>query len=204
MNKEIFYTVETLFWRKKIGDKLKFIFKGGNIKDAVQHTSKEFRDKSPIVARSMAFSHFQSIVDVLYEAIGKEYKNDKQARIDLQVYFNSGNNYEFRNTETGKFIIGEDFLNGITVYLNMKDEKEGMSRKIQIHSINYLDDTDQLDEEVLHSLDGLIEECKMYEENVLSVYQSFKFLNLESLGRGFESVLATPFKWDPYLEKIAY
>lgn len=47
MNPKISYTVETKFWRKKIGNKLDFIQSGGDIHDADQRSVKEFRNDSP-------------------------------------------------------------------------------------------------------------------------------------------------------------
>ena len=84
----LYYTVESRFWRRKIGNKLDNLVNGIDFSDAFVNTSKEFHDSSPIKARKAAFNHYQSIIEVLYEGLSKKYTNDSQARIDLQCYLN--------------------------------------------------------------------------------------------------------------------
>jgi hypothetical protein len=40
---KIYYKVETLFWRKQIGNKLDFLLNNGDLKDAIHQTKKEFK-----------------------------------------------------------------------------------------------------------------------------------------------------------------
>ncbi len=166
MNNEIgiSYTVETKFWRKKIGNKLVFIQRGGDIHDAYQRSVKVFRNNSPIIARDQAFSHFQSIIEVLYEAMNKTFVCDGQARLDLQEYLNSGNDFELFGSKTPEHShkISDDVINGIFVFLIIEDLVSKESKKIQIHSINYLDYPERPDDEIQHSLKGLIQEAAIY------------------------------------------
>ncbi len=205
MNKKpkIYYTVETKFWRKEIGNKLDFLQCGGDIKDAYQRSVKEFVNESPIIAREKAFRYFQSIVDVLYEAKGKEFVSDEQARIDLQAYLNSGNDFELfgDRPQDQRTKISDDVFNGIRVFANIQDAKSKKSIALQIHSINYVDYFERPDDEVIVSLKGLIEECKQYETHSYPYDKQLQFLSLHSIGGKVESILKTPFNWDFFTHK---
>ena len=206
MNKEIgiSYTVETKFWRKNIGNKLEFLQNGGDIRDAYQRSLKEFKNDSPIIAREEAFSHFQSIIDVLYEAMGKNFESDEQARFDLQKYLNSGNDFElFKNkSPEHRHKISDDVFNGIRVYLIIEDSVTKNTLKIQIHSINYLDYPECVDEEVFISLDGLIKEVEYYEQFNYPYTKQHEFILLHPIGGKVELILKTPFNWNSFLKKL--
>ena len=134
------YFLEALFYRKAIGNKLDFLIKGCDLKDYITHYQKEFRNDSSIIAKEEALSHFQSLIEVLYEGIGKKYTSDKQAEIDLQEYFNSGNDIEFGSI-SNKITVTDDLFNGINIYLVNDDPfmKEGkMGNKTLIRGINYM------------------------------------------------------------------
>jgi hypothetical protein len=194
MNSKIYYTVETKFWRKNIGNKLEFIQNGGDIRDAYQRSLKEFKNDSPIIAREEAFSHFQSIIDVLYEAMGKNFESDEQARFDLQKYLNSGNDFElFKNkSPEHRHKISDDVFNGIRVYLIIEDSVTKNTLKIQIHSINYLDYPERLDEEVFISLDGLIKEVEYYDQLNYPYAKQYEFILLHPIGGKAELILKLP------------
>jgi len=206
MNKEIgiSYTVETKFWRKKIGNKLDFIQSGGDIYDAYQRSVKEFRNDSPIIAREQAFSHFQSIIEVLYEAMNITFVSDEQARLDLQEYLNSGNDFEMFGSKSLDYRskISDDVFNGIRVYMVVEDFTTKQTLKIQIHSINYLDYPERVDEEVFISLDGLIKEVEYYEQFNYPYTKQHEFITLHPIGGKAESILKTPFNWNSFLKKL--
>ncbi len=205
MNKEIAisYTVETKFWRKKIGNKLDFIQSGRDIHDAYQRSVKEFRYDSPIIAREQAFSHFQSIIEVLYEAMNKPFVSDEQARLDLQEYLNSGNDFELFGGKTPehRHKISDDVFNGIWVFMITKDLTTKKSKKIQIHSINYLEYLERPDEEIQNSLKGLIQEVEIYEQFDFPYGNHHELILLHPIGGKVEFILKTPFNWKSYVNK---
>lgn len=195
----IHYIVESLFYRKDIGNKLDFLLNNGDLRDAIHHTKKEFKAESPIIAREKAFNHYQSIVDVLYDGIGKKYSNDAQARIDLQKYFNSGNDVEFN-----KFKISDDIFNGLFIYMIVDENSMGENKKknkVLIHGINYIDYQEQVDEEIVDSIKGLISECKYYEQYSYALKDYFTWIVLDEIGGGVESILKTPFDLDLFISK---
>ncbi len=201
---KIYYTVETKFWRKKIGNKLDFIQSGEDIHDAYQRSVKEFRNDSPIIAREQAFSHFQSIVEVLYEAMNKPFVSDEQARLDLQAFLNSGNDFELfgRKTQEHRHKISEDVFNGICVFMIVEDLTTNKSKKIQIHSINYLEYLERPDEEIQNSLKGLIQEVEIYEQFDFPYGNHQELILFHPIGGKVEFILKTPFSWKSYVNKF--
>ena len=164
MKPQIYYAVETLFYRKRIGNKLDFLIKGGDLKDAFCTTKSEFRDISPISAREKAFSYYQSFVDTLYDGLGKVYASDHQARIDLQYYLNSGNDIELICCNPNKcFKVSDDILNGLNLYMVI-DNRHKKECKTLIHRIGYLNYPENIDEEIQFTLQGLVKEYRLFEK----------------------------------------
>jgi hypothetical protein len=182
---------------------LNFIQNGGDIHDAYQRTVKEFRNESPIIAREQAFSHFQSIVDVLYEAMGKSFVSDEEARLDLQEYLNSGNDFEmFKNkSPEHRHKISDDVFNGICVFMIIEDLTTKKSKKIQIHSINYLEYLERPDEEIQNSLKGLIQEVQVYDQFDYPYAKYHELIALHPIGGKVESIFKTPFNWNSFVKK---
>lgn len=201
---KIYYVVETLFWRVQIGNKLDFIL-NGDIKEAIQHSVEEFKDTSPIAARENAFNHFRSIVDVLYDGIGKNYTTENQARVDLQPYFNSGNSLELLSSiPNKKFQLSEDILNGIEVYVVTEEPLDGnreQTHKHLIHSIGYADTSNSNNEDVISCLKGLITEYKFYEKYFYPLNNYIEYLVLDNVGGGCDAILKTPFDWEAFFKK---
>ncbi len=210
MNEEIkpkiSYIVESLFYRKNIGNKLDFLLNNGDLKDAIHLSKKEFKDESPIIARENAFNHFQSIVDVLYDGLDKKYTTDEQARIDLQKYLDSGNAVELLgNNPRKKNKITDDILNGIEIYLvietPLENNKEKPFNKVLIHGIRYIDYPERVDEGIIESLEGLIKENHYYQDNSYSTKDYITFLILFQIGGTVEPILKTPFDWNSFMKK---
>ena len=204
MKPKIYYTVESLFYRKDIGNKLDFLLNNGDLKDAIHHLKREFKDESPIIARENAFNYFQSMVDVLYDGLGKKYTTDEQARIDLQKYFNSGNDFELMGDSPNKFKISDDLFNGLNIYMIVDDpitDKKKKNNKVLIHGINYIDYPGRVDEEIVDSIKGLIKECVYYEQNSYSFKDYFSFIVLDKIGGRVESILKTPLDLDSFITK---
>jgi len=198
------YSVDSLFYRKDIGDKFDFLMNNGNLDDSMVKTQKEFHNESPILAREAAFGHFQSYVEVLYEGIKKKYSSDERARIDLQKYFNSGNDVELMGSKPNKFKISDDLFNGINIYMVIdvpltKKEKKG--DKFLIHGIRYIDYPDKPDDEIISTIKGLVKECEYYELGQYSFGQYYSFIDFDKIGGKIETILKTPFDWDAFTEK---
>lgn len=206
MNAHIYYVVEALFYRKSIGNKLDFLIKGGDLNDAVCKTKSEFKDTSPIIAREKAFSYYHSFLDGFYEGLGKKYTSDHQARIDLQYYFNSGNDVELMSNNPNKrYKISDEIFNGINIYMvtdkSRSDDKHEKDVKTLIHGIRYLDYPERVDEEVPLSLFGLEEEYKFFDKYSYPYNDYKEFLSFERIGGGSITILRTPFDWELFMEE---
>ncbi len=199
MKNNIYYKVQTFFWRKSIENKLMFLINNGDLNDAFQISTEIFADVNPLIAREKAFNYFQSIVDVMYEGINKNYISDFEARKDLQLFFNSGNDFELKKTGLTPIIISDDIYNGVFVYFVTKEPNAKIENKIQIHSINYLNENELLDEEIINSLKGLISEYKILKENNLICESNL--IDFKEIGGEKTNILWTPFDWNLFVIK---
>ena len=194
----MYYTVQSLFWRRKIGNKLGKLINNIDYSDALVKMKKEFHNSSPIEARKQAFDYYQSIIDVLYDGLHKKYKDDYQARIDLQYYLNSNNDIELGNTT--KFKITDDFLNGIEIYMTidepLKGKKSRSDNRYCIHGIHYIGYPDRLDEDLIVVLKNLFRECRAYTEYNYPTKNQTILNHFEPIGGNTEFYLQTPFNWD--------
>lgn len=193
----IHYRVESHFWRRKIGNKLDNLIKGIDFSDALVKTKQEFEHESPIEARKMAFNHYQSIVDVLCDGLYKKYSSDKQARIDLQYYLDSGNTFELPKLQTK---ISDDIFNGINIYMVVDKPLVGIKVKSKnkycLHGINYHDTALDEQETLIDNLENLLVESKYYEEYGLSARGNQVLKHFGQIGGDAEFFLQTPFDWD--------
>lgn len=113
----------------------------------------KFENENPIVARNLAFKHYQNYIDVLLEAKHNKYISDKQAREELISFIDPGTKTKIQLGES-EVEFSDTFGNGIGIFLivdvpkpdNVYDDKEG--EEILIHgigNISYLsDDPDRL------------------------------------------------------------
>lgn len=113
----------------------------------------KFENENPIVARNLAFKHYQNYIDVLLEAKHNKYISDKQAREELISFIDPGTKTKIQLGER-EVEFSDTFGNGIGIFLivdvpkpdNVYDDKEG--EEILIHgigNISYLsDDPDRL------------------------------------------------------------
>lgn len=200
----MYYLVEANFWRRKIGDKLDNLINGIDISDAYVNTRQEFRNPSPIEARIAAFNHYQSMIEVLYNGLDKEFKDDCQARIDLQYYLDSNNDVELGNTS--KFKITDDFLNGIEVYMIVDKPLIGMQAKTNnkycIHGVRYIDYPEKLDEDLIDTLKNLFIEHQYYEEYDYPTANEMVLKRFDAIGGDAEFYLQTPFDWDKLMKEF--
>jgi hypothetical protein len=200
----MYYTVQSKFWRRKIGDKLENLLNSVDYSDALVGTKKEFHNTSPIEARKQAFNYYQSIIDVLYDGLNKEYKDDCQARIDLQYYLDSDNDIELGNTT--KFKITDDFLNGIEIYMIVDKPLKGIESKANnkycIHGIRYIDYPDRLDGDLIETLKNLFVENQYYEHYDYPTENEKVLKHFEPIGGNAEFYLQTPFDWKIFMKEF--
>lgn len=198
MKPTIYYTVESNFWRIQIGNKLDYLLNDYNLKNSFHNEKKKFNNVYPIIAREEAFNHYQSIIDVLYDGINKKYINDRQARIELQKYFNSGNDIELLKNSTNKFKISDDIFNGIFIYMII--EEPFNKQKILIHSLNYIDYEDKIDNEIICFIKGLLIEFEYYKKYSLNTKNNTLQINLNEIGGKLNYILKTSFDFEFFIK----
>lgn len=200
----VYYIVELRFWRRKIGNKLDNWINKIDYSDALVSSKKEFHHSSPIEARKQAFCHYQSMIEVLYNGLNKEFKDDCQARIDLQYYLDSENDVELGSTS--KFKITDDFLNGIEIYMVADKPLTGMqakkSNKYCIHGVRYIDYPEKLDEDLIDTLKNLFIEHQYYEEYDYPTANEMVLKHFDAIGGDAEFYLQTPFDWDKLMKEF--
>ncbi|WP_452228968.1 hypothetical protein [Lacinutrix sp. MEBiC02404] len=199
MNTNIYYQVETKYWRREVPNIHDALSVGVPTHSDIAETSTLYKNDSPLVARSAAFNHFNSIIDVLYEGLGKEQTSDAQARIDLQCYLDSGNAIELGGKDA-RFKSSPDFDKGIEIYMVIEDSSKKTVEKYLIHGIRYLDYLERFDAGIQESLEGLIKECNYFEQHRFSLDKKhIEALDLKAIGGKEVSVLQTPFDWEQLL-----
>lgn len=196
------YLVETCFWRQAHGT-ARAIVNNPAQDSPIQKTRKEFVADEPIVAREMAFSHFSSIIDVLYQGLGGKFTTDRQARTDLQPYFDSGDAFEgSASNPDKKFKVTLDMMNGVEIYMVLTDTDAIGTRvkKYCIHGIRYMDYPDRLDRDIINSLESLAHEYCVYETDGYAMRDYKQKLDLQRIGGGQVQILATPFDWEGLMQ----
>ena len=187
--KKSHYLVHGLFWKGQMHNANYHEAKQGNL----CRINKTFEDVDLSKARMEAFAYYQSLIDVLYEALGDCYTTDKQARIDLQTYFHAGCTQS--KTRIGKMAFDDNLFNEIAVYWVNGTEKR------LIHGIWYRPKVEQhqLDEQLALMGRNLIKELAYYERHHLTI-EGETICDMTDLNLGFQFVLPTPFDWDGFVE----
>lgn len=188
--KKSHYLVHGLFWKEQMHNSDYRETK----KDKLCSINKVFADADLSKARQEAFAYYQSLIDVLYEALGDNYTTDQQARIDLQAFLHAG--YSTAVTCIGKMTFDDNLFNEIAVYWVNGDKKR------LIHGIWYRP------KEMLHQPDellatigsNLIKEHAYYERHNLPI-EGETLCDMNDLNLGFQFVLPTPFDWDGFADE---
>ena len=185
--KKSHYLVHGLFWKEQMrnADYLEAR------KDNLCSINKTFSDADLSKARKEAFAYYQSLIDVLYEALGDTYTTDKQARIDLQAFLHAGCSTAV--TRIGKMTFDDNLFNEIAVYW-----VHGSKKKL-IHGIWYRpkEKLHQPDELLTLMGSNLIKEHAYYEHYNLP-FEDETLCDITNLNLGFQFVLPTPFDWDGF------
>lgn len=147
----------------------------------------KFENENPIVARNLAFKHYQNYIDVLLEAKQKKYYSDKQVREELKSFIDPGTKTKIQLGES-EVEFSDTFGNGIGIFLivdipkpdNVYDDKEG--EEIFLHgigNISFLND---------HS-DSLIFELQRE-------YEYYTFYNYQTDNKVIEVVYCSRDEWE--------
>ncbi|MFY8187227.1 MAG: helix-turn-helix domain-containing protein [Flavobacterium sp.] len=174
----------------------------------------QFENENPIIARNLAFKHYQNYIDVLLEAKQKKYYSDSQARIDLYSFIDPGTKTKIQIGER-EVEFSDAFGNGIGIFLvvdtpkpdKIYDDKKG--EEIFIHgigNISYLNEPNSL----IAELEREFEYFKFNNYDTQVHEREIVFCNSEEWAEGYlgngqwrESysepntykILETPFDW---------
>lgn len=183
--KKSHYLVHGLFWKEQMHNANYLKARKNNLCSI----NKSFTDADFSKARKEAFAYYQSLIDVLYEALGDTYTTDKQARIDLQAFLHAGCSTAV--TRIGKMTFDDNLFNEIAVYWVNGNKKR------LIHGIWYRpkENLHQPDELLTLMGSNLIKEYDYYESNHLPIEDDV-LCDMTDLNLGFQYVLPTPFDWD--------
>lgn len=188
--KKTHYLVQGLFWRGQMHDESYQETK----KEKLCHITKTFANDDLYAARQEAFANYQSLIDVLYDALGEKYTTDQQARIDLQAFLNAG--CDSSVTRIGKMTFDDNILNEIAVYWVHNGKKR------LIHGIAYRPDNEkeESDKNIATMGRNLVAEHNYYEHyNIPFPYDCL--CDMTDLSLGFQFVLDTPFDWDGFAKE---
>ncbi|WP_157811545.1 hypothetical protein [Lacinutrix sp. Bg11-31] len=193
------YQIETKYWRRQVPNIHDESHNETPTKTDLVETKNEFHHELPIEARKEAFQHFASILDVLYTGLHKTQTTDKQARIDLQQYLDSGNGIEYLSKYPDKKykINSIDMYNRIEIYMVVNGVKTA------IHGIRYLDYVDRLDYDLLEDLQGLVLEYNTYTKNNYSTAGYETNVDFTTVGGKKETFIKTPVNWNELVSDYA-
>lgn len=189
--KKSHYLVHGLFWKGQMHN--------ANYHEAKQDNlcsiNKTFSDADLSKARKEAFAYYQSLIDVLYDALGSSYTTDQQARIDLQDFLHAGCAKSM--THIGKMTFDDNLFNEIAVYW-----VHGTKKRL-IHGIWYRpkDEIQQPDEQLVAMGSNLIKEYAYYEHQHFPI-EDETLCDMTDLNLGFQFVLPTPFDWDGFSKEF--
>ena len=185
------YLVHGLFWKEQMHNTSYLEAK----KDKLCSIDKTFENADLSKARQEAFAYYQSLIDVLYDALGDSYTTDHQARIDLQTFLHAGCSTAI--THIGKMTFDDNLFNEIAVYW------VNSTKKKLIHGIWYRPKEKQHQPDELLALMGsnLIKEHAYYEHYNLP-FEDETLCDMTDLNLGFQFVLPTPFDWDGFNDEI--
>ena len=189
--KKSHYLVHGLFWKEQMHNANYLKARKNNLCSI----NKVFANNDLCKARQEAFAYYQSLIDVLYDALGDSYTTDEQARIDLQAFLHSGCSTAV--TRIGKMTFDDNLFNEIAVYWVNGD------RKRLIHGIWYspIEKLHQPDELLATMGNNLIKEHEYYEHYNLP-FEDDTLCDMTDLNLGFQFVLPTSFDWDDFNNDI--
>lgn len=185
----MYYKLKIKCWRRPIPKIHTHEDEGMYTKEDQIEETYFFKENDIFKARTAAFEKYQSFIDVLYLGIGKSYVNDAQARKDLKVFFDSGNEITYLSKDPKRtFSINDiDMHNELAVYFVDENEEAHV-----IHSIHYEEKHQKRDYRIDEMLEGLEEEFEALEDLEQSERLRMEVLSMD---RSVCSIIPTPFNW---------
>ncbi|MBP9150640.1 MAG: putative DNA binding domain-containing protein [Flavobacteriales bacterium] len=169
---------------------------------------KVFENESPIIARNLAFEHYQSYIDVLLKAKGLEYVSDKQTKVDLATFIspNAVSKIQFENSEVE---FSSLFGNGIGVFMiidfPMPDDqftlKEG--DELFVHGIGQVSFLSDNPNRMITELQREVEYYEFFKYPINNKVTNVLFCSQHEWEEGYRDdepatyqILETPFSWE--------
>ena len=163
------------------------------------NVEQEFRDEIPIKARERAFNFYQNYIDVFLEGKGLPYTTDKQARIDLDSYFNPGTK-TVTLYDGGGLEWDDKWGNGIVVLLVIDtkiNKYYEIGDKSILHGIGYI----ELHlPDPLNMISGLDTEMDLYNEFGYEHPETIKIDYHDEEELNSYEIIPTPFDWKKHHE----
>jgi hypothetical protein len=160
--------------------------KGNNEIEFLQFEDK-FENEDPIVARNLAFKHYQNYIDVLLEAKQKKYYSDKQVREELKSFIDPGTKTKSRIGES-EVEFCDEFGHGIGVFLI-----------VDIPRSNNLNDDKEAEEIFIHGI-GNISILKDHSDRLIfelqREYELYTTFNYQTENKGIEVVYCSRDEWE--------
>lgn len=157
--------------------------------------NQTFTNDNPIEARELAFSFYQNHVDVLLQGLGKHYISHNQAKVELEIFLNSGKIITW--DEHPEIKVPQSLGNGIGIYMIVDKPIAGdqSGEEFIIHSIEFGGGG-------AHALmDGLINEYNYYNHygyDFKHYKQVINFIDEGEVEADSNEILQTPFDWTGY------
>lgn len=167
----------------------------------------KFEEENPIVARNLAFKHYQNYVDVLLEAKQKKYYSDKQAREELKSFIDPGTKTKFQFGES-EIDFSDAFGNGIGIFLivdvpkpdNVYDDIYG--EEILIHGIGNISFLSEDPDRLIFGLQREYEYYTFYNYDTQNKIVEVVYCSRDEWEEGYREdepstyqILETPFDW---------
>ena len=178
-------------------------YKSTNKIDFVEY-EQVFENENPIIAREKAFSHYQSIIDVLLQGKGKTYESDKQVRKYLKSYIDSATSTKIKIGDK-EIELSDSIGYGIGIFFIIDNPIKGQHESIRdnegdewlIHGIGSLGGYE--DPQTL--MDGLFTEFSYYENykyDTKDYKRIVSFYEYDIDETDTNEILETPFDWVGY------
>lgn len=167
----------------------------------------KFENENPIVARNLAFKHYQNYIDVLLEAKQKKYYSDKQVREELKSFIDPGTKTKIQLGES-EVEFSDAFGNGIGIFLiidmpkpdNVYDDKEG--EEIFIHGIGNISFLNDHSDRLIFELQREFEYYTFYNYQTDNKVIEVVYCCRDEWEEGYRedepatyNILETPFDW---------
>jgi len=199
-NMQFNYIVETLLWKSPFDDINDDLTEYLNAKKEKYYIGRKiFCENDPFCAREKALSFCQSMIEVLCESIGVEYKNYWQSLCDLQPMLRA--EHKFAHVRVGGMSFDDDMMMGIRIILQVKNGND--NDNMEIFSLcRYGDDRrEEILENIVGNIVELDREVRYYHMAEIDLHESRTF-DFNPIGLPEMNLLPTLFDFDDFLENF--